>query len=118
MSSALKKIQVIHALNGEPEYVLLPFHLYQALQGKLEHKLSSRGRAQQGDYVSFQVEDYVDNPVALARIKARISQSELARRMGVSQAYISKIERQDKVTAKLLERVTTALRKKGKGQRS
>lgn len=118
MSSALKKVQVIHALNGEPEYVLLPYHLYQALQGELEHRLSSRGRAQQGDYVSFQVEDYVDNPVALARIKARISQSELARRMGVSQAYISKIERQDKVTAKLMERVTTALRRKVKGQRS
>jgi ribosome-binding protein aMBF1 (putative translation factor) len=75
-------------------------------------------RAQQNNYVDFQVEDYVDNPVALARIQARVSQSELALRMGVSQAYISKIERQDKVTAKLLERVTTALRKKGKGQRS
>lgn len=60
----------------------------------------------------FHVEDYVDNPVALARIKARISQSELARRFGVSQAYISKIERQKRVTAKLRTRVEAALKEK------
>lgn len=112
MSSALKKVQVIHALNGEPEYVLLPYDLYQAVQGELERKLAARKRPRGDDYAPFQVEDYVDNPVALARIKARVSQSELARRLGVSQAYISKIERQDRVTAKLLERVTTALRAK------
>lgn len=59
---------------------------------------------------SIEVDDYVDNPVALARIKVGLSQSELARRMRVSQAYISKIERQDQVTAKLMQRVTKALR--------
>ena len=69
------------------------------------------------DYVPFRVADYVDNPVALARIKASISQSELARRLGVSQAYIGKIERQDRVTAKLLTRVSGALRgKQGKAR--
>lgn len=112
MSSTLKKVQVIHALNGEPEYVLLPYDLYQALRGELERKLAARKRTRENDYAPFQVEDYVDNPVALARIKARVSQSELARRLGVSQAYISKIERQDRVTENLLGRVTTALRGK------
>jgi len=34
---------------------------------------------------------------------------ELAQRMNVSQAYISKVERQGKVTAKLLERIKKAL---------
>jgi len=36
----------------------------------------------------------------------------LAKRMKVSQAYISKIECQDKVTAKMLQKVKTALEKK------
>ncbi|MHB8471881.1 MAG: helix-turn-helix domain-containing protein [Gammaproteobacteria bacterium] len=111
MSTALKKIQVIQSLNGEPEYVLLPYDLYQMLRGELNRKLSARKPRQAKDYVQFRVEDYVDNPVALARIKARISQSELARRLDVSQAYISKIERQPQVTAKLLQRVSKALRK-------
>ncbi|HHF7345999.1 TPA: helix-turn-helix transcriptional regulator [Legionella feeleii] len=33
--------------------------------------------------------DYVDNPVALARIQAGLTQEELASLMGVTQAYIS-----------------------------
>ncbi len=112
MNSALKKIQVIQSLDGKPEYVLLPYDLYLRLRGDLERKLTARGSAQDSDYVPFHVEDYVDNPVALTRIKARMSQSELARRMGVSQAYISKVERQDRVTPKLMERVTAALKGK------
>lgn len=64
----------------------------------------------EANYVPFQLEDYVDYPVAFARIKARVSQFDLARRLDVSQAYISKIERQDVVTAKLLTRVSRALR--------
>jgi DNA-binding XRE family transcriptional regulator len=109
MSSALKKVQVIHSLNGEPEYVLLPYDLYQALHSEIDRKLAARGGKRDDDYVTFQLEDYVDNPVALARIKARVTQAELARRLGVSQAYVSKIERQDRVTAKLLKRVAAAL---------
>ncbi len=42
------------------------------------------------NYVPFQLENYVDNLVALARIKARVSKTELARRLGVTQSYLSK----------------------------
>ena len=62
------------------------------------------------EYLSFRLENYVDNPVVLARIKARLSQSGLAQCMGVSQAYISKIEKQAKVSAKLLAKVKAALK--------
>jgi len=61
------------------------------------------------DYVLFNPTDYVDNPIALARIKAGITQEELAKEMGVTQAYISKIESQKKVTMKLLLKVKNAL---------
>ncbi len=73
----------------------------------IEKKLAEKDDA---DYVHFELEDYVDNPVALTRIKANMTQEELAQRMNVSQAYISKVERQDKVTAKLLDRVKKALK--------
>lgn len=45
----------------------------------------------------------------MACIKAGITQDELAARMKVTQAYISKIEGKDKVTAKLLHKVKAAL---------
>ncbi len=39
-------------------------------------------------YVSFVHEDYVDNPIAVARIKAGITQEQLVQRLDVSQAYM------------------------------
>ena len=106
-------LQKIKSLKGEDEYVLLPIAVYEALKDKIDDKLSAtRGKARvtASDYLPFVLDDYLDNPVALARIKARLTQNELAARMGVTQAYISKIERQDKVTPALLERATKAIR--------
>jgi len=98
-------INIIKALDGE-EYVLLPARVYQALQQSIDKKIAEQSL---DEYVPFELEDYVDNPVAMARIKAGITQEELARRMNVTQAYISKVEGQDKVTAKLLARVKEAI---------
>lgn len=39
MSSATKKIQIINSLKGEPEYVLLPYAVYQELPSELKLKL-------------------------------------------------------------------------------
>lgn len=63
------------------------------------------------DYVTFDPADYVDNPIAFTRIKSGITQKELAKRMKVTQAYISKIEAQDTVTGKMLQKVKKALKK-------
>lgn len=41
-----------------------------------------------------------------------MTQQELAKKMKVTQAYISKIESQDTVSAKLLQKVKKALQKK------
>ena len=75
-------------------------------QGKRRLKATEINKA---DYTPFDPADYVDNPIALARINAGITQEELAKCMGVTQAYINKIESQDKVTAKLLKKVKEAL---------
>ena len=101
-------LQKIKSLNGKDEYVLLPVSIYRALRKEIDGQLKG-GKNTSKDYVPFVVEDYVDNPIALARIKAHMTQEDLARRMKVSQAYISKIERQSKVTPKLLMRVKSVL---------
>ena len=107
-------LQKIKSLNGKDEYVLLPVAIYEALkqeiQGELAH--AKPKAATENDYVPFVLEDYVDNPVALARMKGHLTQKQLAERMEVTQAYISKIERQDKVTPALLARVSKAIRRK------
>ena len=109
-------LQVIKSVEGKPEYVLIPVAVYQALREEIEDEIAGlEATAQKGEgYVPFAVEDYVSNPVSLARIKANVTQEQLAERMGVSQAYVSKIENQAKVTAKLLAKVDAALAKKKK----
>lgn len=103
-------LQIIKSIDDKSEYVLLPFSVYTALGDEIEKALKKKYGKE--DYVSFELTDYVDNPVALARINAGITQEELAKRMKVTQAYISKLEAQSKVTAKVLKKVKTALSSK------
>ena len=101
--------QIIKSESGKPEFALIPIAVYRKLKDKIEHAMATPVSKRQDDYVPFRAEDYVSNPVALARIHSRATQKQLAQLMGVSQAYISKIEAQSKVSAKVLERVHTAL---------
>lgn len=104
-------LQKIKSLDGKDEYVLLPIAVFRAMREQIEQRLASHTavRSRNDDYVPFSLEDYVDSPVALARIKAKITQAELARRMDVSQAYVSKIEAQAQVSNKMLAKVSAAL---------
>lgn len=68
-------------------------------------------KAVSDDYEKFTLEEYVQNPIALARIKAHLTQEELAGYLKVSQAYISKIESQKVVSSKMMEKIKIILRK-------
>ena len=112
-------LQVIKSLSGKPEFVLIPVAVYNALREDLEDEIAGLEAAAEkgGEYAPFALLDYVDNPVALARMKANVTQQELANRLKVSQAYISKVERQSKVTPKLMVKVVGALGKKPAARR-
>lgn len=101
-------LQIIKSIDGKAEYVLLPFNVYNALRDEIQEALKKKYSSE--DYVPFELTDYVDNPVALARINAGMTQKELAKRMNVTQAYISKIEAQNKVSAKVVKKVKEALK--------
>ena len=103
-------LQIIKSVEGKAEYALLPIKIYNLLRGEIEQALKKKYSSD--DYVPFVLEDYVDNPVALARINADMTQEELAMRMKVTQAYISKLEAQEKVTSKVLQKVKKALKNK------
>lgn len=101
-------LQTIKSLDGKVEYVLLPVAAYKALRHQITEQL--RHTQENEDYEVFDPADYVDNPVALARIQAGLTQEELAKLMAVTQAYISKIENQENVSVKLLHKVHEALK--------
>ena len=56
-----------------------------------------------------QEDDYVDNPVALARMKVQVKQADLARQMKVIRSCISKPEQGDQVSDEALQKVKAAL---------
>ncbi|MBF0459789.1 MAG: helix-turn-helix transcriptional regulator [Magnetococcales bacterium] len=104
-------LQIIKDTDGQDEYVLLPVGVYRALRQQIEEELSDLAlqKGQEGDYEPFDPADFVQNPVALARIKAGIKQVELARRMNVSQAYLSKLEHAATVSAGQVKRVMDSI---------
>ena len=79
---------------------------FDALKDQIEDELSGleAWADQQEDYVDFDPADYVDNPVALARMKAQVKQVDLARHMQVTQSYISKLEHADQVSDGALQK--------------
>lgn len=101
--------QIIKSESGKPEFALIPVAVYRKLKYKIEHAMTAPETSRENDYIAFRAEHYISNPVALARIRVRATQQQLAQQMGVSQAYISKIEAQGKITAKVLEKVDSAL---------
>lgn len=101
------KLQTIKSSDGRDEYVLLPVAVYLDLKHEIDDRLAQV--PSDNEFVPFVLADYINNPVALARIQAGLTQKQLAARLNVSQAYVSKIERQVKVTAALCGRVNQAL---------
>ena len=85
--------------------------LFESLRGEIEEALLGMDidAGREEEYEPFDPVDYVQNPVALARMKAGVKRVELARRMEVSQAYITKLEHAEEVSESVLRRVRQAL---------
>ncbi len=109
----MTELQTINSTSGKPEYVLLPMSVYQALHQVIDRELQKLKLPEADDYIPYDPSDYVDNPVALARLRAHDRQEELARLLDVTQAYISKVEHQENVTPKLVARVKEVLKAHG-----
>jgi len=103
-------LQTIKNTAGYPEYVLLPISTYEILKPQID--LTVKQLIPQKDYIDFNPADYIKNKIALIRIQAKITQSDLAKHLKVSQAYISKIENDEyKVTDRLFLKINTAIKK-------
>jgi ribosome-binding protein aMBF1 (putative translation factor) len=91
---------------GKPSFVVLPYNDYIALTG------DKSGHTQNdSEFVPFVLSDYIKNPIRVMRIEAGLNQAQLARRLRVTQGYISRIEgRNYPVSDKLLKRVSEVLK--------
>lgn len=108
-------LPIIKSPDGREPYVRLPVPIYEVLKDQIDELLERQpektevGTEANGDYIPFDPANYVQNPVALARIRAHLSREELARQLGISVSYLGKIERSTQVREKMLARVKRAL---------
>lgn len=94
---------------GKPAFAVIPYEEYVALTINKAKKPKTKG----DEYVPFLLSDYIKNPIRVARVDAGLTQKELAKRLNVTQGYISKIEgRNFEMTPALMNRVTKAIRSK------
>lgn len=105
-------IQVIKK-NEKTDYVIIPYDEFLAFADKdlidatyIQEILQD---PVEGEMTNFDFADYVDNPIQLARLRTGLTQKELADKMEVTQAYISKLERSKRVSPKALKKVTDTL---------
>jgi len=106
-------VQIIRDRRGKPEYVVLPAAVYDALKEQIDDELAGleAWAEREDDYVPFDPGDYLKNPVAVARLRAGLQQKPLAAAMGVTQAYLSKLERSERVTAQARAKVNEAIKR-------
>ena len=108
------KIQIIRE-NSRPKFAVVPWEIFVRLQDEIEDLVLAAEAKRvlpdpvEGELVPFDITRYISNSVKAARIKAELSQEELALRMGVSQAYISKLEKARTISPKVLHQVAGAL---------
>ena len=103
----IDKAQVIFD-KGKPAFVVIPYDDYVALSAARARRV--RGK---DEFVPFVLSEYIQNPIRVMRVEAGLNQSQLAKRLGVSQGYVSRIEgRNFKVSDQLLSRAKTALHRR------
>jgi DNA-binding XRE family transcriptional regulator len=92
------------------ESIELAVNAYLSLRSEIDRVLKISKPSTKDVYIAFDPANYVKNPIALARINAGPSQAELAARAGVTQAYVSKIERQEMVSPKMVLKFSAAFK--------
>lgn len=94
------KPQIIYE-HDKPAFVVIPYDDYLELTNQDK---------EEDEFIPFKLDDYIQNPIRVARIQANLSQQELAERLKVTQGYISRIEgRSFKVSDKLMHKIKSVL---------
>jgi DNA-binding XRE family transcriptional regulator len=117
----MSNIQVIFD-QGKPMFVVIKYDEFLALTGRRASKQVSKQAADE-EFMPFVLSNYIQNPLKVKRIESGLTQKDLAKAMGVSQGYISRIEAPGysvtkQVEGRVSEAIATYNSKTGKRRRS
>ncbi len=108
------KLQTIRSINGADEYILVPAKVYKRLDVNTRRAITRASRRVNANdqYHVFNPAEYVDQPVVLARLRAGVSQIDLAARLGVGLSVLKRVEAKSLCAATFLDAVRRVLRDK------
>jgi DNA-binding Xre family transcriptional regulator len=112
----MQQPQIIKDLSGRDQFVVIPYSVYERLRERID---AEYGAQRQSVAVSSAMEDDEQlgtmpfrNPVTLMRQRAGLKQKELAEALGITQAYVSKMENAETVSPRFLGKVRAALQRR------
>lgn len=112
----MQHAQVIKDLQGRDQFVVIPHTVYERLRERIDAELDAQ---RQSVAVTSAVEDDGDfaatpfrNPITLMRMRAGLKQKELAEALGITQAYVSKMENAETVSPRFIGKVRAALQRR------
>lgn len=112
----MQEPQILKDLYGRNQFVVIPYAVYERLQDRINDELEAQ---RQAVAVSSAMEDDENfsgapfrNPVTLMRMRAGLKQKELAEALGITQAYVSKMENAETVSPRFIGKVREALQRR------
>ncbi len=102
---------------GNPAFVVIPYKEYEKLLEAFENlediEAAQQAKNDTNEYIPFELVKRIgegESPIKVYREYRKISQTVLAKKLGVSRQYISQIEAKERTgTAKLLKKIAKIL---------
>lgn len=112
----MQQLQILKDLAGRDQFVVIPHSVYERLKERIDSEYEAQ---RQSMALTSAVEDDAQmagtpfrNPVTLMRMRAGLKQKELAEALGITQAYVSKMENAEVVSPRFIGKVRAALQRR------
>lgn len=111
----MQQPQIIKDIYGRDQFVVIPVSVYERLKERIDAEYDAQRQAAAISAVEDDDEfapTALRNPVTLMRMRAGLKQKELAEALGITQAYVSKMENAESIPPRFIGKVRAALQKR------
>lgn len=111
----MQQPQIVKDIYGRDQFVMIPVSVYERLKERIDAEYDAQRQA--AAIAAVEDEDGyaatpLRNPVTLMRMRAGLKQKELAEALGITQAYVSKMENAETIPPRFIGKVRAALQKR------
>lgn len=112
----MQQPQIIKDFQGRSQFVVIPHSVYERLKERIDAELDAQRQSVAVSSAADNEEGFAanpfKNPITLMRMRAGLKQKELAEALGITQAYVSKMENAETVSPRFVGKVRAALQRR------